>query len=363
MHGIYRSIVVFFPRLIVAAIIAGVLILQPRLGESPAAAQATTGATSSVWISETGQTMSGAFLAYWIANPEIGNPVSGAVMQGELWTQWFEYARLELEPGPYEAMTIEQVNRHQIGRSFAERAGYTEGLAAFKPLAEGQDRFFPETGHSLTMGFRTAYEQPGVDARLGMPISEEFDIGTVTYQFFEFGAFTWGASGVAEFLPLGRLDAGIYGQLAKWQPRPADAVDWDSTGLDMLELSYQLPGQRSIEIDLSTYTITARVGEKVVLEAITSIGAWNSVTVTGEFSIYLKNRVQTLSGIDGNGQPYYAPNTPWVMYFFEDYAIHASLTRTAFGYADTPGCAIPPMEVAEALWLWADYGTPVSVHE
>lgn len=362
MPEILHSIVRFCPRLVLATLIAAVCIVQPQLGEPTSAAQPAAGGASSVWIRETGQILSGAFLDYWIAHPEIGDPVSGAVIEGELWTQWFEYARLELEPGPFEVMTVNQVHRHQIGRSFAIRAGYTDGLNAFKPIAEGPDRFFPETGHTVTMGFRTAYEQWGVAERLGLPISEEFTIGNLTYQFFEFGAFTWGPSAVAEFLPLGRLDAGVHGQLAKWQPQPWDAVAWDSTGLDMMELSYQLPGKRSIEVNLSTFTITARVGEKVVLESIASTGVPQSPTVTGHFSIYLKHRIQSLAVIGWDGQLYTAPNTPWVMYFFEDFAFHSSLWRTEYGLMDSQGCVIPPMDVAEALWLWADYGTPVWIH-
>ncbi|MDQ3549021.1 MAG: L,D-transpeptidase, partial [Chloroflexota bacterium] len=277
-----------------------------------------------------------------------------------LWSQWFEYARLELEPVPFDLATIDNVKRHQIGRSFAYRAGYSERLVAFKPRSEGPERFFPETGHTLAMGFRIAYEQQSGAARLGLPISEEFDVGDTTYQFFEYGALTWGSAGVAEFLTLGRLDAVIHGQLAYWQPQPWDAFDWDST--DMIELSELLPGARTIEINLSTYTLTARVGEKVVLESIVSIGSPNSKTVTGDFAIYLKYEIQSLSGIGWDGEPYSAPNTPWVMYFYEDYAVHSSLTRSEYGYADSQGCVVPPMEVAEQLWLWADYGTPVWIH-
>jgi hypothetical protein len=350
-------------RLALAAIIATIVVFQPQLREPASAAARVDGVVPSVWISATGQTMSGAFLEYWIAHPEIGNPVSGAVVVGDLWSQWFEYARLELEPGQFEQMSVDQVHRHQIGRSVAQRAGYNDALSAFKPLAEGPERFFPETGHTLTMGFRSAYEQPGVAEQLGLPISEEFDIGNITYQFFEYGAFSWGPSAAAEFVPLGKLDAGIQGQLGRWMPQPANAVDWDSTGLDMMALSELLPGQRTIEVDLSNFLITARVGDKVVLESITSTGVPQSPTVTGHFAIYLKYRIQSLSVIGWDGNLYEAPNTPWVMYFYEDYAFHSSLWRTEYGLMDSQGCLVPPMEVAKALWLWADYGTPVWVHE
>ena len=221
MQRYVRVYLLSFSRLALAAIIAAIFLIQPQLREPATAATRVDGVVPSVWISATGQTMSGAFLEYWIAHPEIGNPVSEAVVEGELWSQWFEYARLELEPGDFAQMTVNQVHRHQIGRSVAQRAGYSEALTAFKPRTEGPERFFPETGHTLTMGFRSAYEQPGVADRLGWPISEEFDIGNITYQFFEYGAFSWGPSAVAEFVPLGKLDAGIQGQLGRWQPRLA----------------------------------------------------------------------------------------------------------------------------------------------
>lgn len=365
MSHCLRSPLGLVPRIVLAVIIAAVFTVQPGLSGPIAAAQPTASGTPTVWISETGQTISGAFFYYWLDNPEIGNPVSSAVKFGDLWTQWFEFARLEIEPGPFEYATVNQVHRHQIGRSFAYRSGYTDRLSAFQPLPEGPDRFFPETGHTLTMGFRTAYEQPGIAERLGLPISEEFDIGTTTYQFFEYGAFSWGEPAVAEFVPLGTLDAMVQGQLGKWQPQPPNATDWDSTGLDMMALSYLLPGARTIEVDLSDFRLTARVGDKVVLESVASIGSPNAPTVTGTFAIYLKYRVQSLSGIGWDGQPYSAPNTPWVMYFFEDYGFHASLTRpeNGYGYMDSQGCVVLPMDVAEALWLWADEGTSVWVHE
>ena len=50
------------------------------------------------------------------------------------------------------------------------------------------------------------------------------------------------------------------------------------------------------------------------------------------------------------------------MYFYLDYGIHGSTWRSTYGYGSGQGCVIPPNEVAEALWKWADYGTRVWVH-
>lgn len=82
----------------------------------------------------------------------------------------------------------------------------------------------------------------------------------------------------------------------------------------------------------------------------------------GSFSIYIKNRVQTLDGIGWNGQPYFEADVPWVMYFFEDYGIHGATWRTEFGYGDSQGCVVLPNDIAQQFWEFADYGTRVDVH-
>jgi lipoprotein-anchoring transpeptidase ErfK/SrfK len=235
-------------------------------------------------------------------------------------------------------------------------------VPAFRPIdAAGTNaRYFYETRHSLANDFLRIYEQRGNEERLGAPISEEFRIGEVTYQFFEYGALAWDSAGGTRIVPLGRLDAALYGFGSPADDyRPGD-VHYSSA--NMLLLSDAFPGERWIEIDLTEHELIAWVGDFELMRTKVVTGPAQSPTPTGTFSIYLKHEVQDLSGIGWNGQPFYAPGTPWVMYFYLDFAVHGSTWRDSYGYGAGQGCVIPPNEEAERLWKWADYGTKVWVH-
>ena len=69
-----------------------------------------------------------------------------------------------------------------------------------------------------------------------------------------------------------------------------------------------------------------------------------------------------MSGTSWDGTPYHEDGVPWVMYFYQDYAIHGSTWRDSYGYADSQGCVIPPNEVVHFLYNWSDFGTQVWVH-
>lgn len=117
-------------------------------------------------------------------------------------------------------------------------------------------------------------------------------------------------------------------------------------------------GQRWIEIDLSDQTLTAWQGDVVVMRTIVSTGKWSTPTVKGDFAIYLKLDSQHMYGDD-----YDLPNVPWVMYFYEDYAIHGAYWHTSFGIPVSHGCVNMRPEEAEALYRWASVGTLVRVHD
>ena len=315
-----------------------------------------------LWFEDTGQIVAGAFLEYWYENQDIGSPVSGATAVGDITIQWFQYARLETYPVPYDQATLADVYPAPVGRKYVDQMGYVTEIEAFKQRPDTGERYFPDTRHSISNGFKLFYEgTAGVPEQIGPPISEEFKIGPTTYQFFEFGALTWAEGELVRIVETGTLDAGLNGTLGVPQPRPIPAVDLNSG--DIMANSEGLEGERWIEVDLSDATLTAWVGDVPVLRSLVVTGAGSSPTPIGTFSVYIRYESQTLSGIDGNGNPYFEADVPAVMYFFEDYAIHGTTWRTQFGFADSPGCVIPPTEVAEQLYGWAEYGTRVEVHE
>ncbi len=318
-----------------------------------------------VYFPESGQALNGAFLQWWVVEEErldIGVPVTPAVRQGEAIIQWTEFGRLEYRGADASLATGQDVYRAPIGRLYAERVGYTRWVDAFIPVGAGgtDARFFYETGHSLAHDFLKIYERRGNEEKLGPPISQEFQIGAVTYQFFEFGAMAWDAVNGTRVVPLGRLDAALYGY-----GTPADDYRYGDvyySSVNMLQISDAFPGERWIEIDLTEHEIIAWVGDFALMRTKVVTGPVQSPTPTGTFSIYIRYEVQDLSGIGWNGQPFSAPGTPWVMYFYQDFAIHGSTWRDTFGYGSGQGCVIPPNEAAEQLWKWADYGTTVWVH-
>ncbi|MEZ4520149.1 MAG: L,D-transpeptidase [Thermomicrobiales bacterium] len=318
-----------------------------------------------VYFPDSGQAIGGAFLQKWafdLKDLDLGSPVTPAVEIEGAVVQWLEYGRLEYRGESIETATADAVVRAPIGRLYAERMGYTRWVPAFKPIdaAGTESRYFYETRHAISNDFLRIYEQRGNEERLGAPISEEFDIGRVNYQFFEYGAMAWDNVNGTRVIPLGRLDASLYGLGNAADDYAPGDVYYSSAS--MLDLSDAFPGERWIEIDLTEHEIIAWVGDFELMRTEAVTGPIQSPTPTGTFAIYLKYEIQNLSGIGWNGQPYSAPGTPWVMYFHLDYAVHGSTWRTTYGFGSGQGCVIPPNEAAEKLWKWADYGTKVWVH-
>ena len=117
----------------------------------------------------------------------------------------------------------------------------------------------------------------------------------------------------------------------------------------------QLGGEKWIDIDLTTQTLTAYQGDVAVRTFIISSGGTGHETVTGSFRIWAKVSIQDMSGGSrAAGTYYYVPDVPWVQYFYADYSIHGADWHNDFGYPISHGCV--NMRVDEARWLfeWAE---------
>ncbi len=116
-------------------------------------------------------------------------------------------------------------------------------------------------------------------------------------------------------------------------------------------------GVRWIEVNLSAQTVTAWQGNVPVLHTYVSTGTARTPTVTGRFNIGLKYTSQHMSG-----PGYSLPGVPWVMYFFQGYAIHGTYWHANFGTTMSHGCVNMRTEEAQFLFNWAPVGTEVYVH-
>lgn len=115
--------------------------------------------------------------------------------------------------------------------------------------------------------------------------------------------------------------------------------------------------ERWIRVDLTAQTVTAYEGLNPLRSFLVSTGVPGYNTVTGEFRVRMKVSEQVMSG----GEPdtpdyYYLPEVKWVMYFYEEFALHGSYWHDNFGTPMSHGCV--NMTNADAKWLF-DFAGPV----
>ena len=139
--------------------------------------------------------------------------------------------------------------------------------------------------------------------------------------------------------------------------------------------------EKHIFVDLSTQTLKAYEGEKLIHTFPVSTGKWYE-TPTGDFRIWVKLRYTRMAG--GSGSTYYnLPNVPHTMFFHGDgvsksrgFAIHGAYWHNNFGHPMSHGCINMRPEDSAVLFDWAqpateghttyeskdDPGTLVTVH-
>ena len=112
-----------------------------------------------------------------------------------------------------------------------------------------------------------------------------------------------------------------------------------------------------IDVDLTREKLTAYEGSTVVYTSLVSTGISIHPTVVGTYNIYVKYNSQLMTG-----PGYYLPNVPYVMYFYEAYAIHGTYWHNNFGHPMSHGCVNLPTPAAQWMYSWASIGTPVKIH-
>lgn len=116
-------------------------------------------------------------------------------------------------------------------------------------------------------------------------------------------------------------------------------------------------GGRWIDIDLTNQMVSAYEGDVIVNSFLVSTGTWLTPTVTGKHKIYIKVRVQDMSG-----PGYHLRDVPYVMFFYGDYGLHGTYWHNNFGTPMSRGCVNLTIDDAAWLFNWASVGTVVNVH-
>ena len=97
------------------------------------------------------------------------------------------------------------------------------------------------------------------------------------------------------------------------------------------------------------------------MHTLISSGTWDHPTVTGQFRIWITFQSQTMDG-SLLGYDYYLENVPYVLYFYNDYALHGTFWHNNFGTPMSHGCVNMKTSDAEWVYYWAPVGTLVNVH-
>ena len=113
--------------------------------------------------------------------------------------------------------------------------------------------------------------------------------------------------------------------------------------------------EKWIEVDLSDFKLYAWEGSRKVYEFPISTGRRGYKTVTGEFRVWSKVRLQAYrGGSRERGDYYYLPNVPYSLFFYKGYAIHGAYWHNDFGIKNrSSGCVNLRIPDAEKIYNWA----------
>jgi lipoprotein-anchoring transpeptidase ErfK/SrfK len=124
--------------------------------------------------------------------------------------------------------------------------------------------------------------------------------------------------------------------------------------------AYIIPGaggERWVDVDISSQSLTAYEGSTPVRTFIVSTGTAAHPTVLGRYRVYVKYRYDDMAG-----PGYYLPNVPFVQYFYQGYSIHGTYWHHNFGTPMSHGCINMYTPDAEWMYYFTSIGTLVNVH-
>jgi lipoprotein-anchoring transpeptidase ErfK/SrfK len=130
------------------------------------------------------------------------------------------------------------------------------------------------------------------------------------------------------------------------------------------------PGERWIDVDISSQTVVAFVGDRPVYATLISTGKHNKdkekdhSTPTGEWRIREKHVTTTMDG-DGTAAgdlPYSIEDVPYVQFFHKAYALHGAFWHGNYGVQMSHGCVnLSPLD-AKWLFFFTNPTLPAGFH-
>ena len=367
-------------RALLALLLTSLVLVLATLPAAAATPPANDVGPNRVYFPQTGHYLAYGFLDFWHHNGGIttfGYPITEEIIDPSsgLTVQYFERAMFEWHP---EASAEWRVQLRRIG---SELTDTRRAQSAFRPVTAMTDTsctFYPQTGHRLCSGFRSFWNREGGLPIFGYPISEEFNEGGYTVQYFERVRIEWhrdltGTPFEVQLGLLGNAAAQRYGVNTEGLPQSMNTPTYEPDLWFVPEPSgpreVRTPPagapsnhEKWIEIDLSDQYLRAWEYSSVVYGTYVSTGVAAYPTPTGTFAVHGKLAYDDLtSGLVGPQAVYY--DVPFVMYFYDGYAIHSADWHDNFGTPMSRGTVELPLGAAHWLYDWTPYDTVVWIHK
>jgi hypothetical protein len=332
-----------------------------------------------VYFPQTGHHLGDEFLNHWRDNGDLhvfGYPLTGEFDEDGLTVQYFERAVFEYHADHTPAWRV------LLRRLGADQTRDRRDETPFQPVEAADDnytRFFPQTGHRLSHGFKDYWENNGGLRIFGYPLSEEFTEDDRTVQYFERARFEWHPEhrGTPYEILLGHLGR----QAALQAGVDTSPVDREAGVEDYHPDLWYVPAppvptpppvtpppgapshlSKWIEVDLTNQRVRVWERDRMVYSTLASTGRPAVPTLTGTFQTYLHLRYGSMSGWTPDRGSYSLDNVPYIMYYDRGYAIHGTYWHSNFGTPQSAGCVNLPTPDAAWIYNWAPVGTTVYIH-
>ncbi len=122
-----------------------------------------------------------------------------------------------------------------------------------------------------------------------------------------------------------------------------------------------ITSEKLITVDTAKQMIYAWDQGRLVNQSPVSTGMYYTPTVKGDFRIYKKLEKGNMSGHYPPYPAYFLRDVPYIMYFYQAYAIHGAFWHNKFGTRVSHGCVNEPVAFSKWLYEWAPLNTRVMV--
>ncbi|CAN5725593.1 hypothetical protein BH09MYX1_BH09MYX1_44870 [soil metagenome] len=129
------------------------------------------------------------------------------------------------------------------------------------------------------------------------------------------------------------------------------------------------PGEKWIDVNVTTESLVAYEGDKAVYATLVSSGRTDDKdptkdhrTKTGTFVIREKHVAATMDDDSASDGPYSIQDVPWIMYFHGSIALHGAFWHSSFGRERSHGCVnLTPFD-AKNIFKWVGPRLPTGWH-